>query len=396
MRQELLRLMQRFELCYRLQGEGEYIAPQLLSTLQPKYDWSEPGGITVRYEYDFMPKGVITRLIVSLHHLITNQRLVWRSGVIFERAGTRAEVIEDYPRRKITVRVAGADVRGTIAIIDDQLERIHRSFPRLRYEKFLPCNCQVCREKSEPFAYPLSALTDFARTGDGIQCHVSRKLVDASELIRDVFPAALAVVQEPASGAFHPLGDRGSGSGGEVFVSYAWSDVSNEIVDRLGEAFERQNITLIRDRNQLRYKDPIRNFMKRLGRGKCIVIILSKKYLESKSCMFELTEITVAGDVHDRVFPIILDDANIYDARGRLAYIRYWETRLTELNAEMKEVSGENLAGIREELDLCAKVRATIAGITDSLADMNCLTPEHHRGSNFSEVVESVSNRLSQ
>jgi len=394
MRQELLRLMQRFELCYRLHPEGEHIAPQLLSPLQPQYEWREPSGITVRYEYDFMPKGLMTRLIVSLHHLIADQSFVWRSGVIFERQGTRAEVIEDYPRRKITVRVAGADNRGMLAIIDDQLERIHGSFSRLRYEKFLPCNCQVCCQKSEPFAYPLTALVDFASTGDSIQCHFSRKLVDASALIRDVFPGAPALHELPAGGSFVASCDSDKHGGGEVFVSYAWSDISNDIVDRLGDAFARRNITIIRDRNELRYKDPIRDFMKRLGRGKCIVIVLSKKYLESKSCMFELTEISAAGDVRDRVFPIILDDAKIYDAMGRLAYIRYWENRRMELNAEIKHVSGEYLTSIHDELDLCAKVRATIDGIMDLLAGMNCLTPEQHRGSSFLELIESVSKRL--
>ena len=41
----------------------------------------------------------------------------------------------------------------------------------------------------------------------------------------------------------------------------------------------------------MNYKDPIRAFMQRLGRGKCIVVVLSKAYLTSASCMFELTEI---------------------------------------------------------------------------------------------------------
>lgn len=34
-------------------------------------------------------------------------------------------------------------------------------------------------------------------------------------------------------------------------------------------------------------------------------------------------------------------------------------------------MGGENLAGIREELDLFAKIRATIAEVVDILADMN-------------------------
>jgi len=45
--------------------------------------------------------------------------------------------------------------------------------------------------------------------------------------------------------------------------------------------------------------------------------------------MFELTEIATAGDLRDHVFPVILQDANIYDAMGRLTYIRHWENGRT-------------------------------------------------------------------
>jgi predicted nuclease of predicted toxin-antitoxin system len=37
----------------------------------------------------------------------------------------------------------------------------------------------------------------------------------------------------------------------------------------------------------------------------------------------------------------------------------------------------------RTILDLCAKIRATVAGIVNILADVNALTPEQHRGANF-------------
>jgi len=146
----------------------------------------------------------------------------------------------------------------------------------------------------------------------------------------------------------------------------------------------------------MQYKDSIQDFMKRIGRGKSIVVVLSKGYLESKSCMFELTEIADRKDIRDRVFPIVLDDANIYDAAGRLDYIVYWEKKERTLDKKMKRVSGANLAGIREELDLYAKIRAAIAGIVDTLADMNALTPEQHRGSNFQELERAVKVRLTE
>jgi len=397
MRHELLRLMMRFELCYQL-NNNTYIAPQLLSPVQPAYKLKEQNALTLRYEYDFMPKGLMTRLIVSLHHLIDDQSSVWKTGVVFRRNETRAEVIEDYQRRKITVRALGTDVRSLMAIIDDQLERIHGSFSRLQYEKFLPCNCATCQERDDPFSYPLSDLKDFAATGDPIQCRYSRKLVDAADLIREIFPETLR--EDPLMATPETIADARQRASAEVskevFVSYAWGGESGGIVDRLEQSLRGERIALLRDKNQLKYRDAIRAFMSRIGDGKCIVVVLSKKYLESKNCMFELTEIAARGDIRDRVFPIILKDANVFEAIGRLRYIRYWEAKKQELDLEIKQVGGENLGGIRDELDQFARIRSTIDSLMDILADMNCLTSEQHEGADFAELSAALQERLSK
>lgn len=401
MHDELLRLMMRFKLCYPIADTEAYIAPQLLSPTRPEYEWTPQGGLVVRYQYDFMPKGILTRFIVAVHHLIADQEFVWKSGVILSRQGTRAEVIEDYPRRKITVRVTGADTRGLLAIVDEQLERIHASFPRLKYEQFLPCNCEVCSTREEPYAYPLSELKDFAEQGDMIQCRTSRMLIDAANLIRDLLPyAARSMVVQATEAAERHHARRlqdliaAESVPREVFVSYAWTDESTQLVDKLQDALACHDIALLRDKDEIKYKDSIRDFMKRIGRGKCIVVVLSKKYLESKNCMFELNEIAERGDIRDRVFPIVLPDAAIYNAVSRVKYVKYWEEKKAELDAAMKGVSGENLEGIRDELDLYAHIRSTIARITDILGDMNALSLNEHQGSQFSTLIQSLQERL--
>jgi hypothetical protein len=47
-------------------------------------------------------------------------RLVWKSGVVLERDGTRAEIIDEYSQRRIRVRVSGADLHGLFANVDEQ------------------------------------------------------------------------------------------------------------------------------------------------------------------------------------------------------------------------------------------------------------------------------------
>jgi hypothetical protein len=131
-------------------------------------------------------------------------------------------------------------------------------------------------------------------------------------------------------------------------------------------------------------------FMRRLGDGKSVVIVLDKAYLESPHCMFELTEIARRPEFAKRIYPIILPDARISDALTRVTYIKFWEDKQLELDREMRAVSQDNLHGIREDLDLYGQIRAMIANLMDVLRDMNTLTPEMHRRSGFEQLYRAL------
>jgi DNA mismatch repair ATPase MutS len=174
----------------------------------------------------------------------------------------------------------------------------------------------------------------------------------------------------------------------EVFISYAWGGESEEITNTLETTFQEKGIKLVRDKTDLGYKGLIKQFMQQIGQGKCVVVIISDKYLRSKNCMYELLEISRNGEFYDRIFPIVLSDAKIYKAIERLNYIKYWESEIKELNQAMKEVDLANLQGFREEIDLYTEIRNKIASLVDILQNMNTLTPEMHQKADFSELRE--------
>ena len=169
MHDELLRLMMKFQLCYALDEQGSYMAPQLLAVQQPAYDWPATGSTELRYVYGFMPKGLITRFIVMMNHLITDPARMWRSGVVIERDGCQAEVMEHTEEGEsqpfIRVRVAGRDTRALLGIVDERLEQLHQSFPRLRCDRHLPCPCAACASSEKPFRFTLQRLGACRATG---------------------------------------------------------------------------------------------------------------------------------------------------------------------------------------------------------------------------------------
>ena len=394
MRDELLQLMVKFQLCFQVPGSDTYIAPQLLAPSQPAYHWDDSDNLTLRYEYDVMPKGVVRRLIVALHYQIPPDGPLWRTGAVFEYEGSTAEVIEVYRRRQLTIRIRGGDPRVLLGLIDHELGMIHRSYPGIKVKKFLPCDCETCAASSDPTMFEVGELKDFARTGDQIQCRRSRRLRDPVELLRLLSPDALdrrpgilameSPVPAPRQEPVEP----------EVFVSYSWGGASEALVDEIQQRMTELGVLITRDKNEVAYRDSIQQFMQRIGAGKCVVVILSRAYLESRNCMYELTQLAGDSEFARRVYPVVMADAGIFDPVARLGYVKYWERKKAELDAAMKEVGQEHLEGVREELDLYEDIRNTIARIMSVLGDMNTLTPDMHRGTEFEQLYNQLAAAL--
>ncbi|WP_255502457.1 COR domain-containing protein [Okeania sp. KiyG1] len=162
MHDELLQLMIKFKLCYKIPGTSQaYIAPQLLTEAQPEYDWDESNNLILRYTYEFMPKGIITQFIVVMHKDIEKQKYVWKSGVILKKNRARAEVIEYYGKREIKIRIYGQQKRDLMTIVTHELDKIHSSYnDRLKYNKLIPCNCTTCHNNQNPYFYNFKELKE--------------------------------------------------------------------------------------------------------------------------------------------------------------------------------------------------------------------------------------------
>lgn len=182
----------------------------------------------------------------------------------------------------------------------------------------------------------------------------------------------------------------------EVFISYAWGGVSEQIVDQMDQTFQDRGVTIVRDKRDLGFKGRIQAFMERIGRGKAVIVVISDKYLKSPNCMFELVQTAKNGQVYDRIFPIVLADAQIYRPAERMKYVQHWEQQIKELDEAMKSVSSAKLQGFREEIDQYADIRNTIAELAYLLKDMNTLTPEMHAKSGFAELFEAVERKLAE
>lgn len=230
MREELLGLMMRFEICYELADNQGFIAPQLLPANPPDYAWEDGHNLRLRYVYDFMPRGILTRLIVRMHRYLETPELAWKEGVVLTRAGAEAEIIESYDQREIRIRVTGREQKVLLGRIMDELEAIHTGFRGLTVEKLIPCTCTQCRESAQPHFYRYE---DLQRRLDNdrleVECEQSYERVSVQALIDEVRERI------PVKVATHTAHDEF-----DVFLSYNGED--RAAVETIARALREQGL----------------------------------------------------------------------------------------------------------------------------------------------------------
>jgi internalin A len=192
MHPELLALMQRFELCYLLLDSTPptWLAPQLLPPGKPAMltDWARSDGsdLVLRYRYGFLPKGIISRLTVRMHHFVRDPDNAWTTGVLFERDDTLV-LVELLPAGdEIELRARGPERKGLLTAIATNLDSLNASFPGLqdKIEKRIPCVCGTCRSLATPHFFDQKKL--FKRAADHrmtVECPDSYEEVDVLVLL---------------------------------------------------------------------------------------------------------------------------------------------------------------------------------------------------------------------
>lgn len=188
-KQELLSLMKnhKFELCFELRP-GHYLAPQLLKVDEIPYEWrTYLNNFHFEYRYPFMPKGMLTRLIVKLHPFI-HEATNWRYGVLLEYKDTRALVREQYFDRKIHITLEGSFKKEMLRMIRQTIEEIHADVNNLSVSEWISCNCSECADDKNPHFFQFSELQMYHEQRERhIKCSNNYiKNVDVEALIHQV------------------------------------------------------------------------------------------------------------------------------------------------------------------------------------------------------------------
>ena len=155
MHAQLLALMERFELCYRLPDvePAAWLAPQLLSPSQPitLVDWGATGDLVLNYRYDFLPKGLMSRLMVRMHRYVKDTAKAWMHGALFERGSTVVLAHATANGNDVVIRARGSERKALLSVIAADLDALNEGFGLgEKVEKNVPCVCSQCVDAKEP------------------------------------------------------------------------------------------------------------------------------------------------------------------------------------------------------------------------------------------------------
>ncbi len=406
-------------LCFKLpgvRGRGErYLIPEALPSNEPEYGAWPAESLKFRIQYEFLPPGLMPRFIVQAHRNLTRNPTRWRTGVVLGAADCQILVRADRDRRRMEIAVAGPATRqrSALNVVLDDLDEVHARNPGTEPRPVVPLPEEPDKAVSYEHLLKLEArygLDHEFDPEDAERPYTVRELLEGVRRDRSSFrdegdPPKRFSPREPGPTAAARTEPAATDTRQAVYVSYAWGDPHEtgpesreDIVERLCGSLTADGYDVRRDKHHLGYQGSITEFMQEIGRGACIIVVVSDKSLRSTFCMYEVLEVDRNRDFRKRVCPVVLSDAKIHSAADRLAYVAHWQEEYNRLHALIEKVglNGVSIDGSLKEREKLRDIAQAGDKLFTILADMNARTPQIVEANNFELLKRAIADRMQQ
>ncbi|MEO8148532.1 MAG: COR domain-containing protein [Bacteroidia bacterium] len=290
----IIDLMQKFELCYPIKENREYLIPELMNIQQPTLQDHQGKILNFFFKYeDFLPRSIMTRFIVRMHEDIKDN-LRWRTGVVLSVPifDSVAMIIADIKERKIKVTLSGSRRREHFAIIRKTFHEIHKAFEKLKVTEWIPLPGEdnISLEYDELIAYEESNMKDYF-------VGKIKKFFEVKELLNGLEPENL----------------RKDDFQWDVFLCHSSKD--KNIINAIIQELKKRNITYWLDEEQIIPGDSIIDkITDGLQKSKNLIPCISQNQMESNWSRKEYQGILsriINGTSKQRIAPLILDDSDV-------------------------------------------------------------------------------------
>ena len=165
-----------------------------------------------------------------------------------------------------------------------------------------------------------------------------------------------------------------------------------DAADEICKVLESNGIIYRRDVKDCDYRENIKQFERKLGKGERVIAIINDSYLRSVNCMYELALVFQHGDIEHRLYPVV-DLTGKRDAQFFKELYDYWNAEYLSKRQVLNELSsGTSLQAI-DELGYCDIIVRELSKITSYLSNVNTLTYEQLAENGFRKVVDEMKGR---
>lgn len=180
-----------------------------------------------------------------------------------------------------------------------------------------------------------------------------------------------------------------------IYISYNWEGHSAHIVDYLGFVLENRGIPFKLDKKDCSYMVNIKEFMNAIRAGKTVIVVLSRPYLRSKNCMYELSGIMENVDYKDRMLPVVVDDT-IRDDNFYVELVKHWKEekdKHTEIVEKLRDLDPDMAEPEEMKLKEIEQVYGLLKVIKEYIDWANADNLDALSSSRFKKIIDEVYKR---
>lgn len=180
-----------------------------------------------------------------------------------------------------------------------------------------------------------------------------------------------------------------------IYISYSWKSESMHTVDYLCFVLETNEIPYKLDRRDCGYLDNIKNFMDAIRKGRTVIVVFSRPYMMSQSCMYELSGLMEDESYFKRILPVVVDDT-IRNSKFYLDLVKYWKDQKDEqetLVAELKKIDVGVAAPEEEKLKELEAVFKLLPSIKKYIDWTDVENLDSMSATRFNTIVRKIKER---
>jgi tetratricopeptide (TPR) repeat protein len=173
-----------------------------------------------------------------------------------------------------------------------------------------------------------------------------------------------------------------------IFLSHTWAD--KETAEKIFNTLTQVGIKVKMDNHELKYKDNIVSFMESIRECDFAILLISDKYLKSKNCLYEVLNLLKEKSYTEKLLPVILDTAKIYETKDKIEYLKFWTNQQIELATLLKTLDPINASESYNDLKIITNITQSIDAFLAEISRMLNITFKALEKSGYRELLDKI------